>query len=603
MNNNVLRSCWGSRHIRLPSILSLRYRILILCFLFFLSVPCGGYGETDLTLDVSVQGVTGKLYDNIMARLRINIFRKNSSLTETEIRRLHRLAKTDIQSALAPYGYYAATITSSLTGTDSGWQATYLVTPGEQVHITELSIELTGEGASLPALAEPQRLFDLQTGAPLNQVLYEDGKMALLREVRKLGFLDASFSVHEIRINRDTREAQIQLVLETGPRYLFGSVTSVQDIIHDELLQRFVPWEEGDYYIPREVLDLQRDLNRSDYFSSVIVQADTAHPDGLSVPVKIRLEPLQTYNRYSFGVGYATDTRAYVRVDWLNRLLNKRGHRANSSLLLGERESHLAVNYRIPVADPRYNTLRLSGLLNRELWEDTKTSSYSAGVGYEYLTPEYHLDISLETLNESYEIGTTKGKSELLMPGVLGSWAIADDLVNPANGLRASVSLVGASDYLLSDASFLKVRADGKIIVTPITDFRLIGRGAIGAILVDSIEDIPPTLRFYAGGQNSVRGYSYRSLGPQDSSGSVVGGRYLLTGSIELERRLSEFWRGAVFYDVGNAMDDVAVDLAHGVGVGVGVALPFGQARLELAYPLSDDGSVQYVSISIGADL
>ncbi|MBE0586030.1 MAG: BamA/TamA family outer membrane protein, partial [Desulfofustis sp.] len=98
-------------------------------------------------------------------------------------------------------------------------------------------------------------------------------------------------------------------------------------------------------------------------------------------------------------------------------------------------------------------------------------------------------------------------------------------------------------------------------------------------------------------------GYSYRSLGPQDSSGSVVGGRYLLTGSIELERRLSEFWRGAVFYDVGNAMDDVAVDLAHGVGVGVGVALPFGQARLELSYPLSDEGSVQYVSISIGADL
>ncbi len=593
----------GSQHIRLHSILSLRYRILILCFLFFLSVPHAGYSENALTLDVSVQGVKGKLYDNIMARLRINIFRQNSNLTETEIRRLHRLAETDIQSALAPYGYYAATITSSLTKTASGWQATYLVNPGEQVHIAEISVSIAGEGASLPELAEPQQLFDLPKGAPLNQVRYEEGKMELLRKVRRLGFLDASYRVHEIRINRITKEAEIELVLDTGPRYLFGPMTSEQDIIHDELLQRFLPWKEGDHYIPREVLNLQRDLNRSDYFSSVIVQADTEHPDGLSVPVKIMLEPLETYNRYSFGVGYATDIRAYARFDWQNRLLNKSGHRANSSLLLGERESHLALNYRIPVSDPRYNTLRLSGLLNRESWEDTTTESYSAGVGYEYLTPERHLDISLEALNESYEIGTTKGRSELLMPGIQGSLAIADDLVNPTQGLRASVGLVGASDYLFSDASFLKVRADGKIIVTPLQDFRLIGRGSFGVILVDSIDDIPPTLRFYAGGQNSVRGYSYRSLGPKDSSGSVVGGSYLLTGSIELERSLSEFWRAAVFYDVGNAMDDVSVDLAHGIGIGVGVALPFGQARLELAYPLSDEGSAQYVSISIGADL
>jgi len=110
-------------------------------------------------------------------------------------------------------------------------------------------------------------------------------------------------------------------------------------------------------------------------------------------------------------------------------------------------------------------------------------------------------------------------------------------------------------------------------------------------------------LRFYAGGANSVRGYRYKTLGPQDVSGTVIGGTFLLTGSVEVERALTDLWRATLFYDIGNAMDDLKVDLAHGIGAGVGVALPFGQVRLEVAYPLSDEGTSQYFYLIVGADL
>jgi len=562
-----------------------------------------GYSDNTLTLDVSVQGVEGKLYDNIMARLRINLFRQNNNLNEAEIRRLHRVAEADIQSALTPYGYYSAKIEGSLERTESAWQVTYLVDPGKPVHLAGISVAVIGEGEPLAELADPQNIFDLKKGSQLNHVQYNKGKSALLRKARALGFLDASYPVHEIKIDRSTNEADIRLVLDSGPRYRFGSSTSEQDIINDELLQKFLPWERGDNFIPNEVYSLQRDLNRTDYFGFVAVEADTSDPDSLYVPVKIRLEPRQHYNRYSFGVGYATDTRAHVRFDWQNRLLNKAGHRISSSFLIGEQESHIVLNYQVPIADPRFNTLSLNGLWNRELWEDTITNSYSGGVAYEYLTERHHLGISVEALNEDYRIGDTRGKSQLLMPGIQGSWALADDIVNTGNGMRASVSLIGASDIFFSDASFLKVRADGTLILTPITNYRLIGRGSIGAVLVDSIDDIPPSLRFYAGGQKSVRGYRYRTLSPKDESGSITGGKYLLTGGIELERSFLQYWRGVVFYDVGNAMNDFSVDFAHGVGVGVGLALPFGQVRLELAYPLDDEGSSQFVFLSVGADL
>lgn len=580
---------------------SLHYRALFFFLLLVLLMPVPCRSETDLS--VIVVGVKGRLYDNVMARLRINRYGENSQLGEAEIRRLHRLAEADIQAALAPFGYYSVAVTSELNQTDAGWEAAYTIVVGKPISIGLLSVRIIGEGADLPELAEPESFFDLEVGSTLLQGAYEDGKRDLMRQARALGFLDAAYTVHEIRIDRSAYRAELELVMDTGPRYLFGEVTSSQQVISDSLLDRFMQFEQGDWFVPRQLQELQRDLYRTDYFSLVSVKADTENTDGVYVPVTIELEPLDKYNRYSLGVGYATDIRAHVRLEWTNRLLNQSGHSMNSSLLIGEQESHFIVNYRIPVADPRYNSLTSSVLWNRELWEDTVTSMYSGGVSFDYRTTKRFFGVSLEILNEDYRIGDTPGQSELLIPGVKGSWAIADSVINTENGLRTSVEIHGASEEFVSDTSFLKVRADGRLILSPLLNWRLITRGSVGYILVDSIDDLPPSQRFYAGGERSVRGYRYRTLGPEDDSGNVIGGTYLLTGSVELERRLTEILRAFVFYDVGNAVDDFSVDFAHGVGAGVGLALPFGQIRLEGAYPLREMGSAQYVFLSVGADL
>ena len=563
------------------------------------AAPC----LADTSLTVAVDGLKGRVYDNVMARLRINRFGEDSELSEMEIRRLHRLAESDIKAALAPFGYYSITVDSELLQSDAGWQAIYRVSVGDPVTLDSMSITVVGDGAGLAELGDVERFFDLHKGSALRQAKYENGKRDLLRHTRALGFLDAAYTVHEIRIDRTAYLAEIELVLDTGQRYLFGEVSADQQIISAGLLARFVSFEQGDPFIPRVLQELQRDLYRTDYFGQVLVKGDTGNTDGKYVPVSIELEPLDAYNRYSFGVGYATDTKAHLRFEWMNRLLNQSGHRLNTSFLVGEQESHCVVNYRIPVADPRFNTVAGSALWNRELWEDTVTNMYSGGLSYEYMTTKRFYSASLEALSEDYRIGETTGKSELLMPGVKGSWAFADSVINTENGVRTSVEVHGASEEFVSDASFLRIRADGRLILTPISSWRLIGRGSIGYTLVDSIDDLPPSQRFYAGGERSVRGYRYRTLGPEDEDGNVVGGTYMLTGSIELEKSLSELWRVAAFYDTGNAMDDFTVDFAHGVGVGVGLALPFGQARLDLAYPLRDLGSAQYVFITVGTDL
>ena len=558
---------------------------------------------SESALDVEVIGVEGRLYKNITARLRINLYRQGSVLTESEIRRLHHLAPDDIKSALVPYGYYSVIVQSFLDKSEKGWKARYDVRKGMPVKISKVEVTVTGEGKALKELSKPAGLLGIKSGEILDQPFYEKGKKNLLRTARSLGFLDASFTTHEIRINREKKEAEIELVVNTGQRYHFGKTTSDQDIIDEELLFRFLPYEEGDFFSSGKLYELQRDLYKIDYFGKVVVEGGTSDPDGRYIPISIYLEPFEHYNRYSFGVGYATDTRMHALFEWHNKLFNKSGHRVDASFLVGELDSHCNFGYTIPVADPRFYTIANSVSWNREKWEETKTSLLSAGSAFNYKTPSLHYGISLELRDENYKVGNTSGASLILMPSINGSWALADDLVNTKNGFRASVSVAGASDDIVSDVSFIKVRGDGKVILTPADGWRVIGRGAIGGILVNSIDNIPPSLRFYAGGAKSVRGYQYRTLGSQDDSGTLVGGTLLLTGSIEGERRLSEYFRVFAFYDVGDAMDDFSVDLASGVGSGLSIVLPFGHIRLEFAYPLNNQGDPQYFYLSVGADL
>ncbi|MCG6930152.1 MAG: autotransporter assembly complex protein TamA [Desulfofustis sp.] len=565
-----------------------------------MSAPWAAWSTENLT--ITVEGVDEELQKNILARLRINIYSQEEELSTSEILRLHQLSETDIRSALAPFGYYSPTITTSLNETESGWSAYYTVDPGRPVIVGMVSLSVTGQGMEAFEFAGMERIA-LKEGDVLDQRVYEQEKKRIIREAISQGYLEASFRRNEILVNRKEFTADIILDLEPGPRYFFGEFRSQQDIIDDDLFRRFIEFDSNDYFSAKRLQELQRDLYRSDYFSSVILEADTANPVDFHVPVDIELEPLTAYNRYSFGLGYSTDTLAYVRVEWLNRLLNKKGHNLFSSLMVGERERYALLNYLIPIVDPRYNTFVGSGQWRQETWEDTDTELYSLGALYEYSTPRHYYGVSLKAQNEKYTVGDTRGISELLMPGIKWSWALADDIINTRHGIRASVDVTGASDAVLSDATFIKVRAEGKAIITPLEHWRVIGRGSVGTTVVDSIDDIPPSIRFYAGGQQSVRGYQYRSLGPEDSSGTVIGGKFLLTGGIECERQLSENWRAMIFYDAGNAMDDLSVDLAHGIGAGIGLRLPFGQVKLEGAYPLNDLGDSQYVYLSVGADL
>lgn len=570
--------------------------------LVILAIPLSP-SHAEEKVSVTIEGVSGLLHENILARLKLYLHRENERLKDREVKRLYRQGEEDIISALAPFGYYKPEVKGELGKKDNKWQALFIVKKGEPVLIKEVEYRITGPGNDEKRMIDALSVFPLKVGDILNQDLYEKEKKQLITIAFDAGFLDATFAERALRINLEDNSATVHLVLETGPRYLFGQIISDQHVLNPDLLGKYVPFKPGDPYNPAKLFEFQSILYRTDYFNRVVARGDTENVVDLHIPVNLEVTPPLYRNKYNLGLGYATDTGIRGKIDWSNRLFNIKGHKVKGSLQVAEFENVFYLSYDIPRGDPRYEKIVQGLAYQNKTWDDTDTRLLTASVRSEYADPHLVYGAGLELRNEVYDVGNTSGESILFIPSINFGYIIADDIPNTKNGLQVSIGVLGATKGLISDATFLQTTVSGKIIISPLDQWRILARGSLGATTVDSIDSLPPSLRFYTGGDSSIRGYKYKSIGTEDDSGTVIGGRYLVVGSIELERIITEQWSVAGFWDAGSATDDLELDFFQGVGGGVRLRLPFGQVRLDVASAISEDGKPFRFHLTVGADL
>ncbi len=583
------------------NISSLSCRIIFFALTSLLVVSAVSFaGEK---IEVTVSGVSDELYDNVLARLTIFLQKDSERLRVNGVKLLHEQAESDIRSAVAPFGYYNPVIKKSLQYVDDAWQASYIIEPGVPVLVQDVHMKLTGAGRDNTKLTNILYNFPLKKGDILNQDIYEKIKKRLVNTAFSEGFLKTAFLERSLKINREENMASIHLVMDTGPQYVFGDTSSDQEVITDELLQRFLPYRKGDPYRPAQLFELQSSLNQTDYFSRVVIEGEINNTTDFAVPIDIELLPPKHLNKYSFGLGYATDTGVKGKIDWSNRLWNTRGHKVSAAILLAELETSVAFRYTIPRKIPRYDTFVHTVGYQDRTWDDTKTQLLTAAVTREYSSPRFKFSTGLEMRGEDYDVGNTSGTSQLLLPSLNTGITFADDILNTQHGIQASVGFLGAVEGFISDATFLQTAVSGKVIVSPAKKWRLIGRTSLGINIVDSIDSLPPSLRFYTGGDSSIRGYKYKSIGPEDSSGTVIGGKFLAVGSVETEHVITDYWSVAAFWDGGSATNDLSLDFYQGVGGGVRFRLPFGQIRADLASAITEDGNPFRFHLTVGGDL
>jgi translocation and assembly module TamA len=206
-------------------------------------------------------------------------------------------------------------------------------------------------------------------------------------------------------------------------------------------------------------------------------------------------------------------------------------------------------------------------------------------------------------LIEDFEVADQVGRSRLLMPGIDWTKIRADNEIRPQRGYKIGLELRAAADQLGSDTSFAQAIARGKWIWPVPSAGRILVRVDAGATAERSFEELPPSVRFFAGGDNSVRGYDFEALGPVDENGEVIGGSSLATASFEYEHPVRARWSIAAFVDSGNAFERSEMDLKTGAGIGTRWQSPLGPIRFDIAHPFDDETEDWRIHISLGPDL
>ena len=566
-------------------------------------------------IEITIEGIEGEILDNVKAYLSIEEQKEHSRLSSRRIKRLHKQAPEEIEQALQPFGYYRAKITTAelieSKQTDyTLWQAKYVIELGEPLKIKTVEVNINGDAKEDSILPKMLANFPIKVDDILVHSNYEKAKQLINSFAEERGYFDTVITKHNIYIDKDTYTAKIELEADTKQRYRFGEITFEQKLFNEEFLQRYLSFEAGDLYVGNKAIKLKNNLISSDYFATADVSVDRTRADkDLQLPVNITLTPRKP-NKYTAGIGYGTDTGVRGSLGWERRYFNRYGHRFSSKLELSEIRQSMTNRYTIPL-DRLDSFLDITAGYRNETTDTSESEVLLLGISKHHSRNIFGTQLSevigLEYRDERFAVGSDTGHAKLLMPNVNWTYIKADNRIYTLKGYRIGLNVRGAMDGLGSNTSVLQTRLDGKFIHKLFKNSRIILRGEMGnsfvSILDGDFRELPPSVRFFTGGDRSVRGYDYQALGPKNVEGQVVGGKNLLVGSAEYEHTIVKDWSLAVFYDVGNAYNDVTETMKHGAGIGVRWQSPVGLIRVDVAAALSETSTPVRLHITIGPDL
>ena len=529
----------------------------------------------------------------------------SSTLNPRWLKHYQRQLPGLVRETLEPYGYFYSETSSQLVENDSGEMRLQVdIRCGEPLRVTRRELDLVGPGGDLPELRRQMEAFPLQVGDVVRQDLYEQGKARLQQAAADRGYLQAVYRQHQLRVHLGERRVEIHLLLDTGPRFRFGATRfSGQEDYPQNFLRRFLAYRTDESFSYSLLGQTQLNLFDADLFRTITVRALPEQADNEQVPIEVALQPMPRH-RLRPGIGYGTDTGGRVSLRY--RLLNllHRGHELQGDLLLAERKQSLLTTYVLPdMARLDSQTLLRIGFDREETesydqQELFTEAEYQRGFGNNLLGTLF-----VRLTRETSDVSDDTTHSRMLLPGLRLAWKKTDAPLDMKKGLHAALKLQGAHEALFSDTSLVQLSGQLNLLQPlPYRHFLLLRLQGGATWHNDPIREMPASLRFFAGGDRSVRGYRYQSLGPEDSEGNVVGGKHLLVANLELEKRLNPQWGLALFYDVGNAFDNFSdYELEQGAGVGIRRYTRIGPLRLDLARRLgSDQGYRLHLSVGFG---
>jgi len=582
--------------------------LLIVLILALVGVPA----QSASAPEIKIEGGSKALRDNVHQYLAI--VEEPCSAPLWRLKSLLFDAENEIKKAAQALGYYQLTFSTDLAQANDCWQLHIDLIPGEPVKVTEFNFLLRGDGADdenfQPLITAPS----IKVGDSLHHGTYENFKAQISTLATGEGYFDGRFDVSRVIVNAATNTASIELIYNTGTRYRIGEIRMKHNILDEAFLRRYLNINSGDYYDTDKLLELKSYYNASNYFSVAMASPDLQHLHDNTVDIDVQLEERKR-RAYSIGVGASAseggDASPRILLGYEDRYVNDAGHSIKADASKSVLTTDVLLSYSIPMSQPFYEFVKIYAGIEEEETDTAYSDIKKIGVSYtNYQKNRWLHTYAINIENENSRVGSADLTfSHLIIPSITFSRIKTDGSPYPLMGWSMLAKLSGSPSTLGSDVSYEQFYARAKYIHS-LTYGRLLVRGEVGLTEVNGVRDLPKSVRYFAGGGNSVRGYDYESLGPKmkvtDKEGKlveeVIGGRNLLVGSIEYDYQFRPSWAVATFFDIGNAAQDYKFDLKRGAGIGLRWISPIGPVRIDVARGL-DDKKAWNLHISMGPDL
>jgi translocation and assembly module TamA len=441
----------------------------------------------------------------------------------------------------------------------------------------------------------------------------EQGIARLRDHLREYGHPFATVGLGEIIVDHKTRSMTVHYTFDPGPRVFFGPVLiQGRERASTDYILGKVPWVEGQPFRASLLDTLRTRLMRGGLFTMVKVShPDKFQPDTFfneqQLPVTITVVE-RVPRTIKAGLTYETDTGLGTVLDWEHRNLFGDAQHLYTRLILAEKKQMFSSGYRMANFLAQGQSLEFSGEIGQQETDVFDEKGLAVGVAIvRQLNLAWTASLGARyRFSETTQFGETQTYGLFSVPGEL-VWDKRDDVLNPTQGWRAFIKAEPYIDTLEPGTRFFKLSGGLSTYVSMLPEDRLVlaARGSLGSIMGETVRNLPPDERFYAGGGGSIRGYAYQSIGPEEN-GRVVGGRSMVESSLELRLRLKNNFGLVAFLDGGQVFPESRLqwrdDFFWGAGLGVRYFMDFAPIRLDVAFPLNkrDKDSAFQVYISIG---
>jgi translocation and assembly module TamA len=519
--------------------------------------------------------------------LQLARWQDDPQMTPEQLRRLADEAVREARETAATEGYFSATVSLEIREGPGPWVVRLGVVPGPRTQVGDVDIRFSGPATqdeeAHDVLRRVRERWSLRRGQPFRQEDWEAAKRAAVRELSGWRYAAAHVAHSEARVDPAARRARLLVELDSGPPFRFGElrISGVRRY-SERLVENLSPFRDGGTYDRDQLLVFQRRLLESGYFVSVQADIDPAEGRSEGSPVRVAVIEANTQH-FEAGIGYSTDAGPRLEARYSDQDVLDSAWRFRSVLRLDEKIRNAQVDLDSPPRPgARWNTL-FARARETDI-QNELTSELALGVSHNWgaeLAPSA-LILSAH-IEEQRVAGELTDDRYALYAGFRRSYRNTDDFIAPRSGYMAMFEVGGAAPGLASRA-FLRGIVGASLFIPNGRRGDILLRGQAGRVLADSREGIPTSFLFRTGGDQTVRGYAFESLGvPQGNA--IVGGRRFVVMSAEYTHWFSDSWGVAGFVDAGNAWDgDSELEAALGVGLGARFRTPIGPIRADVAY-------------------